>query len=466
MSLPASSQSAPAPAADPGAPSILLVDDDEQLLAALSRLLRRRGYRVDTATGAGAAVPMLSAGRYDIVVSDIRMPEMDGHELLRIARRECPNAEIIMLTGYGTIESAVQAMRDGAFDYLTKPPNPDELLLTLKRIEELRGLRERNLALQRELSGREASAELIGEHPVMVALYDLIRAVAQRDVTALICGESGSGKELIARAIHRGSRRSEGPFVVVNCAALAGELLENELFGHEKGAFTDATERAAGKLEVADGGTVFLDEVGAMGEPLQQRFLRFLEDRRVERLGGTRSIEVDVRVVAATNSDLEEMIAQRRFRDDLYYRLNVVRIDAPPLRDHRSDIPALAHHFLARANADGGGPQRISQEALQALESYDWPGNVRQLINAVERARVVARGPAIELEHLPPEIRGEGRPASGRAGLKQRLDATERQLIAEALREHGGNRTRAAEALQVNRTTLLEKMRKHGLGGG
>ncbi|MFQ6099063.1 MAG: sigma-54-dependent transcriptional regulator, partial [Armatimonadota bacterium] len=324
-------------------PRVLIVDDDVQLLAALGRLLSRKGFDVDVAAGGDAGIAQLTNCPFDIIITDIKMPHIDGHEVLRAAKRRCPDAEVVMLTGYGTVESAVQAMRDGAFDYLTKPPEPDELLITLDRIIKFKGIVRENIELKAALAERSGAFGMIGTHPTMRAIYDLIEAVARRDTTVLICGESGTGKELVARAIHDRSARAKGPFVVVNCAALAGELLENELFGHEKGAFTDATERSLGKFEAADGGTLFLDEIGATTPTLQQKLLRFLQDRCFERVGAVETISVDVRVVAATNSDLQALMAAGQFREDLYYRLNVVRIDVPPLRDRRSDIPALVH---------------------------------------------------------------------------------------------------------------------------
>jgi DNA-binding NtrC family response regulator len=446
-------------------PRVLIVDDDVQLLAALGRLLSHKGYAVDVADGGDAGIQQLADCPYDIIITDIKMPHIDGHEVLRAARRRCPNAEVVMLTGYGTVESAVQAMREGAFDYLTKPPEPDELLITLGRILDFKGLVRENIELKEALAKRPAAFGMVGSHPKMRAVYDLIEAVSRRDTTVLICGESGTGKELVARAIHDRSARASKPFVVVNCAALAGELLENELFGHEKGAFTDATQRRLGKFEAADGGTLFLDEIGATTPTLQQKLLRFLQDRCFERVGAVETLTVDVRVVAATNSDLRAMMASGRFREDLYYRLDVLRIDVPALRERRGDIPALVHHFL-KLYSQPEQLRRIAPEALRAMEEYDWPGNVRQLENAVQRGVILARGEEIGLGDLPADVVGEASiapPPDAASGLKAQLDAFERQIILRALAREGWNQTKAAEALLINRTTLIEKMRKYGL---
>lgn len=447
--------------------NLLVVDDDVQLLASLCRVLAKRGYNVEAAEGGGQAVEKLGQRAYDVVVTDLRMPGTDGLEVLRTAKALHPETAVLVLTGYATVETAVAAMREGAEDYLPKPPDPEELFLRLERMSDRLHLIDTNRALRRELSRGVPLGGIIGEHPSMQRVYDMVRAVADRDATVLIYGESGTGKELIAKAVHDLSRRQENPFVIVNCAALSSELLENELFGHEKGAYTDAAYRGMGKFEVADTGSLFLDEVGAMGLPLQQKLLRFLQDRSFERVGGTNTLYVDVRVVAATNKDLEQLIAQQQFRDDLFYRLNVVRIDLPLLRERKSDIPLLVQHFLQKYRRHSGGRLlSISPQALEVLEAGPWPGNVRQLENAIERATIFAPGEVIQVEDLPAEIRTTqlAAPRNGELrSLREAVEQLERDLILDALNRAQWNQTRAAESLQINRTTLIEKMRKHSI---
>jgi len=450
---------------------VLIVDDDIDLLHTLGRVLMRKGYDVTSAEDGVAALRALKAASssapFMAVISDVKMPRLDGTELLRQGKAIAPDTEFILLTGYGTIETAVQAMKAGAYDYLTKPPNPDELLVTLEHIAETYRLRNLNTAFRQQLSTVAEGVGLIGTHPAMQGVYEMIERVAESDVNVLICGETGTGKELVAKAIHRASSRAKHPFIVVNCAALPVELLETELFGNERGAFTDARERRYGKFEVAHHGTLFLDEVGTMSPALQQRLLRAAETKSFERVGGTETVEVDVRIISATNADLMELVRQRVFREDLYYRLNTVTITLPPLRERKSDIPLLAQHFLEKhKNKVARKVNGISPAALAALQEYHFPGNVRELEHMIERALVLGRSPQIELADLPVEVRGN-EPApeeySFRGSLSEQLEQFERQAILNALTACGWNQSHTARALGINRTTLIAKMRKYGL---
>lgn len=448
---------------------VLLVDDDADMLTMLQRVLTRKGYAVDTAGNGSAALTKMKKKKYDVVISDVRMPKLDGMALLERVKQQSENTAVVLLTGYGTIETAVDAMKKGAYDYITKPPNPDEILLMLEKLSEAKRLVEINEALTRELSGAAGEDGIVGEHPSMVELRRLIERVARADSTVLVRGESGTGKELVARAIHLHSPRARFPFIVVNCAAMSSELLENELFGHERGAYTDARERRLGKFEVAHRGTVFLDEIGAMSVGLQQSLLRVLQEKSFERVGGTHSVEVDVRVVAATNADMEELVRQHQFRDDLYYRLNVVRIDVPPLRERLSDVPLLAKHFLEMyVRKCGRKVTGFHSGALALLEQYDWPGNVRELENAVERALVLGEGRQVTVKDLPAEIRGTApnvfsESSGGEEGLTKQVDRFERGLLLRALAKTDWNQSKAAAVLGINRTTLIGKMKKHKL---
>lgn len=437
------------------------------MLQMLNRMLGRRGYEVETAEDGAEALEKLEKLPTDVIISDVKMPKMDGLELLKRAKARYPDVELILLTGYGTIESAVDAMKQGAYDYITKPPNPDEILLTIKRITENRQLKDMNRALLRELSASAEDIGMVGDHPTMVEVYRMIERVAATDSTVLIYGESGTGKELVAKAIHARSNRAKYPFVVVNCAAISPELLENELFGHERGAYTDARDKRLGKFEVAHRGTLFMDEIGTMSHALQQRLLRAVEDKSFERVGGTETINVDVRIVAATNADLMGMVRDKTFREDLYYRLDVVRIDLPPLRERPSDIPPLAHHLaLKHAPKAHRKVTGISEDALEALRSYHFPGNVRELENVIERALVLGNLDTITLQDLPADVRNSTGPffAGGEdLGLIERLNEVERKMILDTLRTYTGNQSHAAKALKINRTTLIAKMKKYGL---
>jgi len=471
---------------------VLLVDDDRVARVPLRDDIREAGYEVDEAGSAEEALDLLRRNPYDVVVTDLRMPGMDGIELLERIKAQRPDAEVIVITAYGTVQTAVRAMKLGAYEYLTKPFDNEELLLLLERIRKVREVMAENLRLRRRLEEKYRLEDMVGKSHSMQEVFRLIRTVAPSDSTVLLQGETGTGKELAAYAIHELSHRRNGPFVKVSCAALSRELLESELFGHVKGAFTSAVRDKPGKFELADGGTIFLDEVDDIPLELQVKLLRVLQEREFERVGGTRTLKVDVRVIAATKVDLLERVRRGLFRKDLYYRLNVVPIRLPPLRERREDIPLLVEHFLKHFGAEG--KITISPEAMKLLMDYDWPGNVRELENLVERLVVVGAGPQVRPEDLPPEVRtpvrtGERGPSLeevlrrqkeleemirmlragtmeleiGTASFEEIVAAKERELIQEALRRTGGNKTKAAELLRMKLSTMRDKMRKLGL---
>lgn len=447
-------------------PAVLIVEDERNTREGLARALES-DYRVLTASNGRQALEILSGSQVDAVISDLRMPGMDGMSLLRRVRALPQQPVFILLTAYGSIEAAVEAMKQGAYDFLTKPVNLDRLELLLKRALRERKLEADNLELRRELDESFGLENIVGRSPPMQEVFDIIRQVAPTRATVLIEGESGTGKELVARAIHRLSPRASGPFVAVHCAALAPSLLESELFGHEKGAFTGAVEMRRGRFEMADGGTIFLDEIGEVDASVQVKILRVLEERAFERVGGEQTIEVDVRLLAATNRSLEQLVKEKRFREDLYFRLHVVTIHLPPLRERREDIPLLCDHFLRRFAEENKKPiEGFTPEVMEILVSYDWPGNVRELRNAVERMVVLARGPRLGVRELPPEIRQTvpGHSSSLPAGLRRMtLQEAERRLIVEALKHNRGNRTRAAQQLGISRRTLLRKIKEYHL---
>jgi len=469
-----------------------LVDDDRVARVPLRDDIREAGYEVDEAGSAEEALDLLRRNPYDVVVTDLRMPGMDGIELLERVKAQRPDAEVIVITAYGTVQTAVRAMKLGAYEYLTKPFDNEELLLLLERIRKVREVMAENLRLRRRLEEKYRLEDMVGKSHSMQEVFRLIRTVAPSDSTVLLQGETGTGKELAAYAIHELSHRRNGPFVKVSCAALSRELLESELFGHVKGAFTSAVRDKPGKFELADGGTIFLDEVDDIPLELQVKLLRVLQEREFERVGGTRTLKVDVRVIAATKVDLLERVRRGLFRKDLYYRLNVVPIRLPPLRERREDIPLLVEHFLKHFGAEG--KITISPEAMKLLMDYDWPGNVRELENLIERLVVVGAGPQVRPEDLPPEVRtpvrtGERGPSLeevlrrqkeleemirmlragtmeleiGTASFEEIVAAKERELIQEALRRTGGNKTKAAELLRMKLSTMRDKMRKLGL---
>lgn len=443
-------------------PVILIVDDEKNIREGLARALRRNGEVLVAESGV-TALELLSTHSVDVMLSDLRMPGMDGLTLMQRALARTPNLICILLTAYGNIETAVEAMRRGAADFLTKPVNLDQLELVLKRVLRSRSAEIENRQLREQLDSKFGLEQMVGHSPEMHAVFETVRQVASSRATVLIQGESGTGKELIAKAIHRLSPRRNGTFVPVHCAALSSTLLESELFGHERGAFTGASERRKGRFELADGGTLFLDEIGEIDASVQVKILRALEERRFERVGGQEPVDVDTRLVAATNRDLKKMVEEGTFREDLYYRLYVVVIRLPALRERTGDIPLLLRHFLDEFNRENGREvEGFSPEALDLLAAYSWPGNVRELRNVVEQMVVLSRSRRIGVRDLPSQIRdAAGATASPLAGGT--LAEMEKQAILSALRRHEGNRTRAAEALGISRRTLHRKIAEYGV---
>ncbi|MCK6477735.1 MAG: sigma-54 dependent transcriptional regulator [Phycisphaerales bacterium] len=440
-------------------PTVLVVDDEFSVRDSLSRWLRKDGFDATPAESGHAALALARAGAFDAAVVDIRMPGMDGLELQAALREIDPAIPVIMITAYASVDSAVRALKEGAFDYLTKPVDPGELSHLVRRAVEKRRLAEENTQLKRTIDDLAAVDPMVGHSPAFHRVMELVRHVAPTDATVLIRGESGTGKELVARAIHANSPRRYRPLICVNCGAVAESLLESELFGHEKGAFTGATQRRRGRIELADGGTLFLDEVGAISARMQVELLRVLEDRCFARVGGSETLHADFRVICATNEDLEAAVKAGRFREDFYYRINVFTIDMPPLRSRPEDIPLLAQHFVDRfARQMDRRITEISPAAMQRLTEYHWPGNVRELCNAIERAMVVGRPPAIQPEDLPiARWKPVSSPAEGS------LEEMERQHILSVLDQTGWNITKAAGILRVDRVTVYNKIRKFGL---
>jgi len=452
--------------------NVLIVDDEESMRHLLSVILRDHGYEARAVSNGEDALKELQARDYDLVLSDVRMPRMGGLELLREIQRLHPDLTVIVMSAYGTHDTAIEAMKAGAYDYISKPFKPDEVVLVLKKAEERERLARENRRLRTELASEYRFENIVSGSETMAEVLRQVRKVAPIKTTVLLTGESGTGKELVARAIHELSPRASLPFVAVNCGAIPGELMESELFGHVKGAFTDASRNKKGLAAEADGGTLFLDEVGELPLGLQVKLLRFLQEEEVRRVGDNRSEHVDVRVVAATARDLSKAVAAAEFREDLFWRLNVVAIKLPPLRERAGDIPVLAAHFLAKyARLRSGEPVKgISEEALEAMATYGWPGNVRELEHAVERAVVLSEGPELREEDLPERIRGGGTAASrvavpeGTLSIKRATRAMEEQLIRTALEQTRGNRTRAAEVLEISYRALLYKIKEYGLG--
>ena len=437
---------------------ILVVDDELIVRESLSKWFREDGYRVDAAENAAAALRKLQAAQWNLMLVDIKMPGMDGIELLQRVRQTNKEVVVIVITAFATVDTAVRALKEGAYDYITKPIDPDYLdHMVDKALQQQQLLRE-NQKLKDTVSELAGGGDIVGESPEMKKVMELVHTVAPTDTTVMIRGESGTGKELVARAIHAGSPRKYFPIVTVNCGAMTETLLESELFGHERGAFTGAQYRRKGKVELADGGTLFLDEVGNIDTKTQMDLLRVIETKQFTRVGGTEIVHSDFRVVCATNRDLECAVREGTFREDLYYRLNVFTIDLPPLRGRRGDIAKLAHYFLEKFSAQMN--KRVvgfSPEAMQALRAHDWPGNVRELENAVERAMVVVQGDLIERSHLPlhPVVAGQ------RDG--KRLEDIEQRHIEQVLRENGWNVSRSAAVLDIDRVTLYHKIEKFGL---
>jgi two-component system response regulator AtoC len=448
-------------------PVILVVDDDPGVRESF-RLILEDHYDVVDVPDGPSALDVIRASPMDLVLLDIRLPGMDGIEVLERIKAIDDRAEVILVTAVKTVRTAVAAMKLGAFDYLTKPFEEDELLSLASRALERRTLERQVALLRSELARTHDLDEIVGEHPVMERLHGLIAQVARTSTTVLITGESGTGKELVARAIHRHGNRREGPFVAVNPAAIVESLIESELFGHERGAFTGAHQRKLGKFELAQGGTLFLDEIGTLRAELQAKLLRVLQEREIERVGGTRSIKIDVRVIAATNTDLKDAVSRGTFREDLYYRLNVVPIVVPPLRERAQDVPLLAEHFLRRDTRDFNKRiEGLSPEAVAALQAYRWPGNVRELENVIERCVVLSDGPVIQLNDLPLDVLLPQQATRVRAAealpLNEATDLFERQIVLRVLERVGWNLTEAGRILAIHRNSLRMKLARWGV---
>ena len=438
---------------------ILVVDDEAPMREALRDWLLEEGYEVGLAAGGPEAIAMAEDGSWNAVLLDLKMPGMDGLQTLAELRRIAPHTDIIMMTAYATVETAVKAMREGAFDYLVKPFDPDEMELQIKKIISHQELVLENILLRRRLEEREEFDEIIGDSKPMQELFELLSRVAPTDSTVLITGESGTGKELVARAIHGYSPRCYYPFITVSCGALPDTLLESELFGYEKGAFTGAEQRRKGRIEMADGGTLFLDEIGEISAKTQVDLLRVLQQRKIQRLGGDKEITVDARIVAATNRDLLQAIRDKRFREDLYYRLNVISIHLPALRERKEDIPLLAQHFIRRLSLEmNREPASIAPKASTVLMDYHWPGNVRELENVIERALVIGQGSHILPQHLP-----FGREELTAAELPDSLRDMEEQHIRRVLEKMDWNISKTARRLEIDRQTLYNKIQKYGI---
>jgi DNA-binding NtrC family response regulator len=446
---------------------ILVVDDEANARSALAELLKEEGYQVETAADGFKALPKLDDFAPDLVLTDLKMPGLDGMELMKKAWEGDPERVVVVMTAYGSVDTAVAAMRQGAADYLTKPINVDELVLVIQRVLERRRLRAEAGQLRQRLAERRGMKNIIGSSAVMQRVFDTVLQVAPSKASVLITGESGTGKELVAEALHEHSPRAKGPFVKLHCAALAETILESELFGHEKGSFTGAAGRRDGRFQQADGGTLFLDEIGEISPALQVKLLRFLQEKTFERVGGNQTIKVDVRIIAATNRDLAKMVKEGGFREDLFYRLNVVAIDMPALRERPSDIPLLAMHFLKKYAAENDKAMiGFSDEALGALTRYAWPGNVRELENAIERAVIVARGDTIRPEDLSTQISAAQLTAdSGPVVPGATLAQLERHAILKTLEHTGGSTSRAAEILGISTRKIQYRLREYQDGG-
>jgi DNA-binding NtrC family response regulator len=441
---------------------LLIVDDDEQLRETLVRRFQRQGHEVIAAASGEEAIARTAQTRVDVALLDLHLPGMSGIDLLGRLKEAQPELEVLLLTAHGSIETAIQAMKRGAYDYLTKPFHLPELEVHLEKAYEKTRLARRERQWIDQIRYESPRYRLVGSSPAVQRVIELLEKVAPTDATVLIRGASGTGKELVARALHYNSPRAARPLVTINCAALQETLLESELFGHEKGAFTNALQAKPGLFEVAEGGTLFIDEIAEMAPGLQAKLLRVLEDGRFRRVGGTQEIRADVRVVAATNKALEEEIKANRFREDLYYRLNVVTIELPTLRERRQDIPELIEHFLITRQV-GPVSYRIGPDALAALQRYDWPGNVRELANVIERAQILAQEHLITLDDLPENLVDAASPATELPAEPEHLRTVERQHVLEILRQEKGNKVRAAQKLGISRRALYRLLAKYKL---
>lgn len=454
---------------------ILVADDDAVARELLTEALKKEGYDVEAFSNGAEAIERGKQLRVDVVLTDIRMGTVDGFAVLREFKRFSPDTSIVLLTSFGSLEGAIEAIKQGAYDYLAKPFKKEEIKLVVQRsLDHCRLVRE-NARFREELKGKDEWSPLVGSSPAMLEVYKLVARVSESKSTVLLQGESGTGKELIARAIHSNGPRRDKPFIPVNCGALPDQLLESEMFGYEKGAFTGAVGVKTGLFEAANGGTLFLDEIGELGPSLQVKLLRVMQDHEVRRVGGTASLKVDVRIIAATNRDLEQLVKEDKFRDDLYYRLNVVRITLPSLAERREDIPMLAHHFLQKCAAGSPGVIRgLLPETMALLKQYRWPGNVRELENAIERAVSLSHGPLLTPEDLPEAIRNAASSLDDERSHKAErddeacltLEEVEKRHLIRVLKETKGNKVKAAKILGIDRRTLYRMAERFGLDLG
>ena len=448
---------------------ILVADDNPDVLKLIANILESNGYEVKTVSDGASAIKELENNDYDMVLTDLMMPDVDGMQVLEHAILKIPKTICIILTGHGTIKSSVEAIKKGAFDYITKPVSPSELLIFVEKALKFKNLEEENIRLKKELKGKYHYKNIVGTSKAIRKIYDLIEKVSDTDGTVLITGASGTGKELIARSIHYNSQRSDKPMVVINCGAIPEALLESELFGHEKGAFTGAYKKRIGRFEMANGGTVFLDEIGEMSPALQIKLLRVLQEQQFERVGATKTLHVDLRFIAATNKNLTTAINLEKFREDLYYRLNVIPIKVPSLKQRRSDIPLLIDFFLKKFQK--GKLEKItgfSQAAMDAILAYEWPGNVRELENMIKRLTILSEGPVVNFDDLPENIQdvsGSHHPEKeviidNELNLNEAVQDYEKRIILEALEKANWVKSKAAKLLNINRTTLVAKIKK------
>ena len=446
---------------------ILVVDDEENLRLVLRTMLRRAGYEVETAAGGEEALAKVESFGPDVVLTDVRMPKMSGMDLLAALKAKNSPATVIVMSAYGSVDLALEAMKAGAYDYVAKPFKPDEILLTLRKAEERETLKRENAKLREEIRKENKFDEILAKSAPMMEIFRTITKIADYKTTVLVIGESGVGKELVARAIHRRSSRSNGPFVAINCGAIPENLLESELFGHKKGAFTDANADRRGLFEEASTGTLFLDEIGELPLALQVKLLRVLQEETIRRLGDVKDVKIDTRIIAATHRDLTAEVKAGRFREDLYYRLNVLPLTIAPLRDRKEDVPLLIDHFIARNNVRLGTAIRgLDAEARKALVDYSWPGNVRELENTIERAMVLADADLLHVQDLPERVREARDPvqmqlSTGELSIKKTTRIIEEVLIRRALQKTKGNRTRAAEVLEISHRALLYKLKDY-----
>jgi DNA-binding NtrC family response regulator len=452
---------------------ILVVDDNPDVLKLIANILESNDYEVKTAPSGTSAIKEIESNDYDMVLTDLMMPDVDGMQVLENAILKIPKTMCIILTGHGTIKSSVEAIKKGAFDYITKPVSPSELLIIVEKALKFKNLEEENIRLKKELKGKYHYKNIVGTSNAIKKIYDLIEKVSDTDGTVLITGASGTGKELIARSIHYNSQRSDKPMVVINCGAIPESLLESELFGHEKGAFTGAYKKRIGRFEMANGGTVFLDEIGEMSPALQIKLLRVLQEQQFERVGATKTLHVDLRFIAATNKNLTTAINMEKFREDLYYRLNVIPIKVPSLKQRKSDIPLLIDFFTKKFQK-GKKPDKItgfSQSAMDAMLAYEWPGNVRELENVIKRLTILSEGPIVSLDDLPENIQnvsGSLHPekeviTDNELNLNEAVQDYEKRIILEALEKANWVKSKAAKLLNINRTTLVAKIKKQNI---